>query len=82
MILGKVRPALVEGRASEITFDRRQKNGKRKVSTTQSRSGLVPFFWLIRQANQKEDKTIIPSDTDIEVTAIEVMRETILGGAA
>lgn len=77
---GVMRPALVEGRASEVSFGSRRKDGSRKVNPTASRTGLVPFFWLIRQADQKGDRGIIPSEADIKATALQAAREEILGG--
>lgn len=64
------RLALVENQASEVSISKADKKGNRTVTWTASRTGLVPFFWLVKAVNQQPDPSILPSDQEISDVAL------------
>lgn len=72
------RPALVKAEATPVSFGRKKKDGSRTVKAGQASDGLTPFFWLVRQANQKGDPSIVPSEREIGATAVQAAKDFVL----
>lgn len=71
------RLALVEAEASEISISKADKKGKRFITHTASRTGLVPFFWLVQFVNQQPDPGVIPTQQQIAETAMTEVRAAV-----
>ena len=75
--------ALVEAAASQISYGRKdRKTGLRDRSITQVGGGV--FYWLVKEAHQNPDPTVIPADEDIMQVARETMDRIVkrVGGEA
>ncbi len=66
--------------ATEIAPKKSGKN-KGKYKATASRTGLVPYFWLVKEVIQKPDRSILPTDEEIVQTALDATKAALAGGA-
>ncbi len=76
---GALRPALVRRVSQAISFVRRKRGGgtvKTSVKPGDLRGGEV-MFWLIKQANQKADPTVLPPGPLLLATALEAGRRRL-----
>lgn len=68
--------ALQERKASEIRYGRIKKNGSRTVTHVSSRIGNV-WYWLVKEVNQKQDRTLLPSDEQYRLSVLAGVRDYV-----
>jgi len=63
---GRMAPALVDRPRSGVSFPRDRRKGAgagaRRTVPGQTTSGGTVYFWLVRQATQKADKSVLPTE--------------------
>ncbi len=58
---GRMQAALLENRATNISFGRQRKDGSRKITATSTTTGSGVVYWLARKATQKGDLDLLPN---------------------
>jgi hypothetical protein len=66
--------ALVEADATKVSFGRKRKDGTRKVTQGDTIGGGV-MFWLVKSVYQNPDPTVLPSDEQIQATAVATVND-------
>ena len=64
--------ALEEAPSQDVSFGRKRKDGSRKVTHGEVRGGLI-MYWLVPCVVQKADRTVLPSDAEIEAEVRKVV---------
>lgn len=67
---GRPQLALVETDATVVRFGRKKKDGTRTVSQVM-RTGGQAVFWLVTKAHQEGDKTILPTEDQMQIAAVK-----------
>lgn len=75
--LGIWRKALVEAKATKVSFGRARKDGTRQVKAFSSSTGLTAIYWLVAGVHQKQDRSLLPSDEAIVAAAREGAQDYI-----
>lgn len=76
--IGRLMPALLENRATNVTIGKQRKDGSRKITPTSTTLGGQVVFWLARRAKQEGDRNLLPTEAEIVGAALQGVDELMI----